>query len=124
MTEADFVAEAAERTGCGLLLDLTNLHINSANHHYPVEKFLDRLPLERVVQFHFVGGHRHPNGTLIDSHAQPTPDSVWDMMNLVLERAPVKGAILERDENLPPFGEIVRELDRAREIGRRHARWG
>jgi hypothetical protein len=37
--------------------------------------------------------------------------------------APVKGAVLERDENLPAFTEIEKELARAREIGRRHGRW-
>jgi uncharacterized protein len=38
-------------------------------------------------------------------------------------RAPVRGIILERDENLPPLAELLDELDRARAIGRRHGRW-
>ena len=44
-------------------------------------------------------------------------------MDEVLRRAPVKGAVLERDENLPPFDEILTELGRARGIGRLHRRW-
>ncbi len=122
MDEAGFVAEVLRETDCGLLLDVTNLHINAANHGYDVDDFLSRIPLERVVQLHFVGGHRH-GGVWIDSHSRPTPDDVWTVMEKVLARAPVKGVILERDENLPPFGELVAELARAREIGRKYGRW-
>lgn len=123
MTEADFIAEASARTGCGLLLDVTNLYINATNHGYDVRDFLQRLPLDKIVQFHFVGGHQHHNGLLIDSHAQPTPDPVWNLMDEILAAAPVKGAILERDENFPPFTEILSELETARQIGRRYQRW-
>ncbi|MCA1635673.1 MAG: DUF692 domain-containing protein [Acidobacteria bacterium] len=120
--EAEFLDEVLARTGCGLLLDITNLHINSINHKYDWHAFLQKLPLERIVQLHFVGGHRH-DGFLIDSHSHPTPPEVWQVMDEVLRRAPVKGAVLERDENLPPFDEILLELARARAIGRLHGRW-
>lgn len=123
MREADFIAEVSERTGCGLLLDVTNLHTNASNHGYDPEEFLARLPSERVVQLHFVGGHRGHGGELIDSHSAPAPEEVWSLMERVLERTPVKGAILERDENLPPLAALLEELARAREMGRRHGRW-
>jgi uncharacterized protein len=122
MSEAEFLAELLERTDCGLLLDVMNLHANAVNHGYDPQAFLDRLPLDRIVQLHFVGGH-WSDDILVDSHSQPASPEVWDLLELVLMRAPVKGVILERDENIPPFSELVRELDRAREIGERHARW-
>lgn len=122
LDEASFLAEVLERTDCGLLLDVTNLYTNSVNHRYDPLAFLDRLPLERIVQLHFVGGHWH-DGVLVDSHSQSTQQEVWDLMDEVLRRAPVKGVILERDENLPPFGELAQELEHARAIGRRHRRW-
>jgi uncharacterized protein (UPF0276 family) len=122
MTEADFLAELVERTDCGLLLDVTNLHANAANHGYDAAAFLDRLPLERVVQLHFVGGHWERD-VLIDSHSRRTPPAVWALLDAVLARAPVKGAVLERDENLPPFAELADELAQARALGRSHGRW-
>jgi uncharacterized protein len=123
MTEADFLAEVLERTDCGLLLDVMNLHANAVNHGYDPLDFLERIPLERVVQLHFVGGHWQ-DGVLVDSHSAPTADAVWTLLETVLERAPVKGVILERDENIPPLGELLDELDRAREIGKGCGRWG
>jgi uncharacterized protein (UPF0276 family) len=122
MSEADFLTEVVERTDCGLLLDVMNLHANSVNHRYDAEFFLERLPLERVVQLHFVGGH-WSDGVLVDSHSQPASPEVWALLESVFARAPVKGVILERDENIPPFRELVSELERARAIGRRHGRW-
>ncbi|MBD2743119.1 DUF692 domain-containing protein [Coleofasciculus sp. FACHB-1120] len=122
MTEAQFLAEVVERSDCGLLLDVTNLYINAVNHNYDIYAFLAQLPLERVVQLHFVGGHWH-NGVLIDSHSHSTHPEVWTLMEEVVARIPVKGIVLERDENLPPFAELSAELEGARKIGRRHGKW-
>ncbi|MBD1894966.1 DUF692 domain-containing protein [Coleofasciculus sp. FACHB-129] len=122
MTEAQFLAEVVERSDCGLLLDVTNLYINSVNHNYEIHDFLAQLPLERVVQLHFVGGHWH-NGVLIDSHSHSTHPEVWTLMEEVVAQIPVKGIVLERDENLPPFAELSAELEGARKIGRRHGKW-
>ncbi|AFY44142.1 DUF692 domain-containing protein [Nostoc sp. PCC 7107] len=123
MTEAQFLAEVVERADCGLLLDVTNLHTNAVNYGYDVHDFLKELPWERVVQLHFVGGHWH-DGVLIDSHSQSTPPEVWQIIEEVVARIPVKGIVLERDENLPPFSEIAQELEIARKIGRSYQRWG
>ena len=122
MTEAEFLTELAARTGCGLLLDVTNLYTNAVNFGYDLDAFLDHAPLERVVQLHFTGGHWQGD-FLVDSHSAPTPPEVWDLMAAVLARAPVKGVILERDENLPPFADLAGELARARQIGRDAGRW-
>ena len=122
MTEAQFLTELTERTGCGLLLDVTNLYTNAVNFGYDLDAFLDNAPLERVVQLHFTGGHWH-DGVLIDSHARPTPPEVWELMEAVLVRAPVRGVILERDEDLPPFAELASEIGRARTLGQRLGRW-
>jgi uncharacterized protein (UPF0276 family) len=59
----------------------------------------------------------------VDSHSAATPPEVWELLEEILQRAPVKGVILERDENLPPFAEILDEVSRAREIGRACKRW-
>ena len=122
MTEAQFLTEIVERTDCGLLLDITNLHTNAVNHGFDAGAFLDAIPLEKVVQIHFTGGEWQGE-TLIDSHSRPTPPPVWKLMAEIFRRAPVRGAILERDEDLPPFREIADELARARTIGKERGRW-
>ncbi|MCY7344722.1 MAG: DUF692 domain-containing protein [Pyrinomonadaceae bacterium] len=115
MTEAEFITRILEETDCGLLLDVTNLYINSVNFGFDWRKFLDELPLERIVQLHFVGLHKHQN-LLIDAHAHKTGDEIWEVFREVCRRTDVKGAILERDENFPPFAEILEEMKTARSL--------
>ena len=122
MNEGEFLTEVLERSDCGLLLDVTNVYTNAVNQGYDAHAILDELPLERVIQLHFVGGH-WDGDVLVDSHGHPTPPEVWELMEEVVARASVKGIILERDENIPTIEELLGELERAREIGKRHGRW-
>jgi uncharacterized protein (UPF0276 family) len=115
MSEGEFIRRVLEETGCGLLLDVTNLYINSRNHNFDWRAALDELPLEKVVQLHFVGLHRQRD-RLVDAHADRTQSEIWEVFRETASRADVKGAILERDENFPPFAEILEELETAREL--------
>lgn len=115
MTEAEFLRRVLEESDCGLLLDVTNLYINAVNHKFDWRRFLDELPVERIVQLHFVGGHQHGD-FLIDSHSQKTAEEIWEVYREVCARTKVKGAILERDENFPPFEMLIEEMELARKI--------
>lgn len=115
MTEATFIHRLLDLTDCGLLLDVTNLYINSVNLKQDRRKILDELPMDRVVQIHFVGS-RKSHGRLIDAHADETDSEIWDVFKEVCERSDVKGAILERDENFPEFDAIIGELECARNL--------
>jgi uncharacterized protein len=115
MTEAGFITRLLDETDCGLLLDVTNLYINSKNFGFDWREFLDDIPLERVVQLHFVGSQRHGD-RLIDAHANKTGDEIWNVMREVCARTNIKGAVLERDENFPEFSEILEEMRTARTV--------
>lgn len=114
MSEVEFIKTLLEETDCGMLLDATNLYINSQNLGNDWRAFLDTLPPERIVQLHFVGSHRRGD-RLIDAHADRTEDEIWNVFEEINVICDIKGAILERDENFPDFSEIVAELDTARE---------
>jgi uncharacterized protein len=122
MDEVEFITAVLDQTGCGLLCDVTNLYTNAVNHGQNLDDMLDRWPWDRVVQLHFAGGHWQ-DGLLIDSHAHSTAPEVWAVLEAAVTRAAVRGIILERDENLPPFADLLGELEQARTIGRRHGRW-
>jgi uncharacterized protein (UPF0276 family) len=115
MSESEFLTRVTEESDCGILLDVTNLHINSRNFDFCPRKFLDEIPLDRVVQLHFVGSRRQGK-RLIDAHSDRTEEDIWKLFNDVAGKCEVKGAVLERDGNFPPFTEILDELDTARRI--------
>ncbi len=115
MSEAKFIKTILEETDCGLLLDVTNLYINSQNFGFDWRNFLDGIPMERIVQLHFVGSHKSGK-RLIDAHANKTESEIWEVFAEVAKRCNIKGAILERDENFPPFAEILEEIETARSL--------
>jgi uncharacterized protein len=115
MPESAFLKTILEETDCGLLLDVTNLYINSRNFGFEWRRFLDEIPLNRVVQLHFVGSQRHGK-RLIDAHADKTEDEIWQVFAEVAKRCDINGAVLERDDNFPPFREILEELETARSL--------
>jgi uncharacterized protein len=103
----------------GLLLDVTNLYINAQNLGFDYKKYLAEYPTEYVVQCHFVGYYTQKIGEknwLVDGHANYTNPEIWEILEYVIKNTPVKGLILERDENFPPFEMIKKELSQARQI--------
>jgi uncharacterized protein (UPF0276 family) len=116
MTEAQFISRVLERSGCYLLLDVNNLYTNSVNFHFDPYRFLEEIPLDRVVQMHIAGGHWEDD-ILEDGHDAPVPEPVWNLAEYVIGQADVRGVLLERDEKFPDdFGDLLTEIDRARKI--------
>ena len=46
IAETDFIREIAKRTGCGLLLDVSNVLVSATNHGFDPHAYLDKFPLE------------------------------------------------------------------------------
>ncbi len=57
-SEPAFIAEVARRTGCGLLLDVNNVHVASTNQQWDPVAYLDEYPLVHVQQIHLAGHTR------------------------------------------------------------------
>ncbi|MEO8605971.1 MAG: DUF692 family multinuclear iron-containing protein [bacterium] len=115
MDEADFLAALAARTGCGVLLDVNNLYVNAMNLGVDPQRYLERLAPEAVQYFH-IAGHSTLPDVRIDTHDEPVPDPVWALYAQACARFPAAGTILERDERLPGFDDLIDELDRARAL--------
>jgi len=113
MPQEAFFKEMCQRTGCGILLDLTNLYTNSVNWKTDLENQLEKFPLEHVVQVHLAGGY-WSGDKLIDSHSEAVPDTVWTMFHALLKKTSVKGAIVERDSNFLDFEALLSEVTQIR----------
>ena len=120
MTEPEFLNRLAERTGCGLLLDVHNVYVNSVNHGFDPAAFIGALELDRVVEVHVAGGSEMA-GMYTDSHAGPCPEPVWELLDRVVAGAPnLCGITFEFEETyFPRLGaEGVRE-----QVRRARAAW-
>jgi uncharacterized protein (UPF0276 family) len=115
MDEAQFLGELVRRTGCGLLLDVENLHANALNFGFDADAYLEALPAESVVQLHVAGGEWN-EGAYVDSHACAVSDDVWRLTERACELFSIRAIVVERDEALPPFEDLLTEIERARTI--------
>ena len=116
-SETDFLNELVRRTGCGLLLDVNNVFISATNLGYTTRGYLGAYPLHAVGEFH-VGGHDmdeddHGAPLLIDSHARPTADAVWDVLDYALQGTGPAPVLVEWDNDVPEWPDLRAEADRA-----------
>lgn len=109
MSESDFMNEISDRAGCGLLLDVNNLYINSVNFKFDPTAFVDALDGDRVSYLH-VAGYDELDGLLLDSHASSVTKAVWDLAEYALNHTDASAVILERDNWSAGREEVLSEL--------------
>ena len=117
MSEVEFLAQIAQRTGCGLLLDVNNVYVSGTNQNYDPKTFLDAFPLHLVGEIH-LGGHDedrddHGNRLLIDSHGAEVIDPVWALYAHVVSQAGPRPTLIEWDNDVPDWPVLQSEAARA-----------
>jgi uncharacterized protein len=115
LSEWEFIAELAKRADCEILLDVNNVYVSAFNHEFDARTFLRAMPRERVRQFH-LAGHTHKGSHIIDTHDEPIVPDVWTLYAEAVRLFPGVPTMIERDANIPPYAELLAELDEARRI--------
>lgn len=115
MSEWEFLTAVAERADCLILLDINNIYVSAHNHDLDPLVYLHNVPVNRVQQFH-LAGHLNLGKLIIDSHGDSVIDPVWALYEAALHRFGPVSTLIERDDNIPPFGELMAELEMARQI--------
>ena len=116
MDEADFLMEAVNRTGSGLILDVNNLYLSYRNTGVDPIQYLEALDPAKVGEIHIAGFDADPNfpdELLIDSHAAPVSEAVWELLAKVISMFGPRPVLLERDDNIPTFNVLMDERNRA-----------
>jgi uncharacterized protein (UPF0276 family) len=117
MSETDFIRAIARRTGCGLLLDINNVHVSATNHGYGALDYLAEFPLLCVEEIHLAGHATDEDDAglplLIDSHDRPVNDVVWSLYREVLARTGPLPTLIEWDNDVPDWPILKREAERA-----------
>ncbi len=111
MDEIDFITAVLEEADCELLLDVNNIYVNSVNHGYDAARFLAALPGERVAYVHVAGHYNEAEDLIVDTHGADVIDPVWALLERAYELFGVMPTLLERDFNIPPVEELLREVE-------------
>jgi uncharacterized protein (UPF0276 family) len=120
LREIDFVRAVLEEADCDLLLDVNNIYVNSINHGYDADEFLNAMPGERIAYYHVAGHYDEADDLKVDTHGAPVIDPVWDLLAKAYARFGVRPTLLERDTRIPPLSELLVELDHIRALQAHH----
>jgi len=114
MGEAEFINTVLERADCDLLLDVNNIVVNATNHGYDARAFLHAMPASRIAYLHVAGHHDDAPDLKIDTHGAAVSSPVWALLEETYRHFGPRPTLLERDFNLPPFDELLQELEGVR----------
>ena len=126
MGEIDFLTEVARRTGCGLLLDVNNVHVSSTNQQTDAVATIDRFPMDLVGESHLAGyaPDRDDDGAplLIDAHDRPIDPAVLALYDRALGRAGAVPTLVEWDNDVPEWPVLFAEARRVEAVLAGHHR--
>lgn len=115
MTEVEFLSRLVDRTGCGLLCDVSNVFVSATNLGYDPYAYIDGMPADAVGELHLGGfvveqeeGAGAPE-VLVDTHTMPIDDHVLALYAHALRRFGPKPTLIEWDNELPSFARLLSE---------------
>lgn len=110
--EPEFIAEIVRRTGCGLLLDVNNIHVSAHNRGFDAETYLAALPADAVGEIHIAGHAARSIGgetVLIDDHGSRVIPAVWRLLEGALARTGPVPVLVEWDTDIPALDVLLAE---------------
>jgi uncharacterized protein (UPF0276 family) len=116
MSEIGFFNAVVEEADCDILLDINNIYVNSINHGYDAEAFLKAVPAHRIIYAHIAGHYVEAEDFLVDTHGADIIDPVWKLLGKAYELFGIFPTLLERDFNIPPLPDMLKEVDTIKAI--------
>ncbi|WP_395819881.1 DUF692 family multinuclear iron-containing protein [Devosia sp.] len=123
MTEATFLAELVERTGCRLLCDISNVHVSAHNLGYDARRYVDEFPGDAIGEMHLGGfeieAEDSGSSVIIDTHSQPIDAHAWDLYAYAVERFGMRPTLIEWDNAIPSLETLLDEARKAEAVAMR-----
>ncbi len=122
LPEIQFLSEIAQRSGCGLLMDVNNVYVSAHNLGFNANDHIDAIAGDAVGEIHLAGHSVDDNDSdpiLIDSHGSTVADDVWTLYQRLISRIGPRPALVEWDNDLPDWSELRQQAHRANEHIRR-----
>ena len=114
--EWEFLTVLAERSGCGVLLDVNNIYVSACNHGFDASAYLRAIPRHLVREIHLAGftvNRFAGSEILIDTHSRPVDPAVWVLYRQAVARFGAIPALVEWDTDLPELAVLVAEAEHA-----------
>lgn len=117
--EPEFLGRVAERTGCGLLLDINNVYVSALNNAFDAQDYVESIPAAAVGEIHLAGHSVTGEGIsrlLIDTHSARVCDPVWALFTSTIARIGPRPTLIEWDLDIPELAVLLGEAGAAQSI--------
>ena len=117
--ENEFLNRIAEKTGCGILLNITHLYINAMNFKFNPVTYLTHLSTRHVQEIHVSGFSSttiHEKDVLLDTKDHSIVPAVWELFCAAVRQLGKKPTIIEWNKKIPPLDTLYLEAFRAEKI--------
>lgn len=116
ISEVNFLNEIAQKTGCGILLDINNIFVSAENFSFDAKKYLDEIDVTKVKEIH-LAGHSIYKGLRIDTHNTNICDEVLLLYKNFVKKNKLKvPTLVEWDEEIPEFSVLFNELEKVKSL--------
>jgi uncharacterized protein (UPF0276 family) len=120
LAEPEFFNQLARRSGCGLLLDVNNLVVNSLNRGASDAvaeacAWVDAIDPAIVGEVH-LAGYDDSGPLVIDDHGSPVRPPVWQVYRHAVARLGRRPTLIEWDTALPTLDVLLAQAQRAEEV--------
>lgn len=113
--EWEFVREVASRSGCQILLDVNNIHVNATNHDFDALTYLDAIAPGSVGEIH-LAGFQDTGEVLIDTHGAAVSNEVWHLYEHAIARFGAVPTLIEWDTDIPALTVLLGEAEKANRV--------
>jgi uncharacterized protein (UPF0276 family) len=118
LPEAEFLNELVQHSGCGVFLDLNNVHVTCTNVGGDAFAWCDALNMKSVGEIHLAGHTRvdaDGETLLVDDHGSAVAEPVWRLFEHVIGKRPRAPVLVEWDSRIPDLEALVAEAKKADE---------
>jgi uncharacterized protein (UPF0276 family) len=115
MSEWEFINQICQQADCLMLFDVNNIYVSARNHGFDPMEYVQAVDPDRVQQIH-LAGHTDYGDYVIDTHDHAVCDPVWQLYKETIKLMGPVSTMIERDDNIPAFAELEKELRQARAL--------
>lgn len=121
LSEASFLNQLAEATGCGIKLNLTNVYVSAANQDISASQYINTLHrnhIQAIALTGFTSTTIDGNQCLLASHEQPIVPVIWDLFSETIKQVGAKPTIIQWESHSSNLAALIQAAYQAETIMR------
>lgn len=110
ITEPEFISEVINQNNIELLLDTAHAKISAENQGASFKSYINKLPLDKIIQIHISRVGRNEKNEIVDSHELPNDADVSETLELINSYSSVKYLTVEYYKNTDVLVNFLKTL--------------